>query len=122
MVDKTDFGVALAEMRQKRGLAQRDLSALAGMPDSAIGQYESGHRPNPGRRTVERIAAGLQASRAELEDLLRAAGRLKAGELLGNPDRPSMEVFLRGDPDLTEEQREVLLGTYRMFVRSNRGR
>ncbi|MGK4422367.1 helix-turn-helix domain-containing protein, partial [Klebsiella pneumoniae] len=45
MVDKTDFGVALAEMRQKRGLAQRDLSALAGMPDSAIGQYESGHRP-----------------------------------------------------------------------------
>lgn len=117
MVDKTEFGATLKRLREKRGLSIRDLSDYSNLWKAAVGQYESGHKPRPSRRTVEKLGAGLGLSRSEMAELLRSAGHSDRGV---ETNRASLEVFLQGDPDLTSDQRQILLATYHAFVRSNR--
>lgn len=111
------FGPQLAEVRSHAGLSQRQLGLRAGIGASAIGQYESGHRGCPRRETVEKIGAALMASREEFRVLMTSAGH---GDPY-HPRRPTLEVFLRGDPALTAAQRGLLVALHGMLVKANRG-
>lgn len=120
--ERTAVGSELAKLRHKHGeISQRDLSLAARYDIAYVGKIENGTVQQPSRQRIERLAAAMGASRDELERLLRLSGHLRAGERLVEPGRPSMEVYLRGDPDLTNAQREVLLSTYQLFVQRNRG-
>ena len=65
-----DVPELLRRARDRRGLSQRDLAAVAGSSQSALSSYERGGR-SPTVRTLDRLlaACGLQV-RAELEPLL----------------------------------------------------
>ena len=49
-----------SELRQNRGLSQRELAELCGTTQSAVARFESGTRP-PKLDTLLRIAAALDA-------------------------------------------------------------
>jgi hypothetical protein len=124
----TPFGRYLKSLREQRmgengrKLAQRGLDARLGAAVGYIGQLESGAKPPPSRSRIEEIGSALGANRDELEQLLRLAGHLRPGEKIDGKPRATMEVYLRGDPDLTDAQRAVLLSTYNELVKANRGR
>lgn len=118
----TDIGDALAALRRVHGrISQRDLSIKAGFDRAYVGKVESGVIVEPSRDALEKVASALGATSAELEQLLRVAGHLRRGERLVPEGRVPMDVYLRGDPDLTSDQRAILLSTYQTFVRLNRG-
>ncbi len=60
-----DFGNLVRTARQKAGLSQENLADKAGIDRSYLGGVERGER-NPTLLVIERIAAGLDLSVAEL--------------------------------------------------------
>lgn len=120
---KTPVGEYLAELRRIHGrISQRRLTARAGIDTSYVGKVEAGVIKVPSREMLELLAGSLGATQPELQRLLRLAGHLGPNEPLVPLERASMEVYLRGDPDLTRDQRESLLRVYQELVRGNRGR
>ena len=64
--DLESVGRALAILRSIRTLDQAEVARAAGVPASAVSEYESGKtRPSP--RTLERILRGMDLTRADLE-------------------------------------------------------
>lgn len=59
------IGARIREIRQRKGLTQKQLGELCGMADSAIRRYESG-RAEPKIKTIETIADALQVNLSEL--------------------------------------------------------
>ena len=53
------IGQRVKQVRERRGLTQRDLERETGVPQSAISQIESGERPSPGVDVVKRTAYAL---------------------------------------------------------------
>lgn len=116
------FGPVLKRLRESRHLSQRDLSTTAGLHVTYVGKIEGGAVGAPTKNTVEALAAALRATEDELEELLHASGHLPPGHKLADRKRMSFEVFVAGDPDLTKDQRDALIASYRAYVRMNRGR
>ncbi len=87
-------GEAVRSMRERRGLMQAELAALAGIPAPQVSAVENGRR-QPSLRTLRRLCAALGAT---LEDLLRAAtGREAAPDPATAPEAvlPGLqELFL----------------------------
>lgn len=58
-------GTKIKEIRQRKGLTQKQLGDLCGMADSAIRRYENG-KQNPKIETLQKIAAALECNLDEL--------------------------------------------------------
>ncbi len=72
---KVEFGVQLKVLREARRVSQSKLAERADFDHSYVSRLESGARM-PTRDAVERLATALQASHAEEDGLLAAAGFL----------------------------------------------
>ncbi len=72
---KLEFGVQLKVMREARRVSQSKLAERADFDHSYVSRLESGARM-PTRDAVERLAAALQVSHPEEDNLLAAAGFL----------------------------------------------
>ena len=111
-----EFGRLVLRYREARGLSQQRLATEAGLSDGYISLIETGRRGSrPSRDTVLALAQALGVPAVEL---LRAAGRLQAGDDLA-PDnrRPSFEEFVRTDPALRADQKRILIELYSSWVR-----
>ncbi len=113
---KAAFQQALRHERKKRGWSQRRLSRALGLSQSTVSYWEQGKSlPEP-------------ANAIELEHVLE----LESGalcHLLGymrlSTMREAMTSVLNAvmtDPDLGEEERELLLTMYRQLVRQSRAK
>ena len=60
-----EFGSRVRKLRERAGLSSREFALMIGRSKAYIIQLENGHR-NVSLDTIERIAAGLDISLAEL--------------------------------------------------------
>ncbi len=115
------LGAFIRAQRQLADLSLREMAALTRISNAYLSQVERGlHQPS---LTVLRAIA--DALGLTTEQLLAKAGWTQAGSVEAPGDVPteppvSTEDSIRGDPRLTESQREALLGVYRSFVESKR--
>jgi transcriptional regulator with XRE-family HTH domain len=115
------LGAFIRAQRQLADLSLREMAALTRISNAYLSQIERGlHQPS--LTVLRAIAEGLGLT---TEQLLAKAGWTQAGSddraahatADGPADSPaSTEESIRGDPRLTEAQRDALLGVYRSFV------
>jgi ribosome-binding protein aMBF1 (putative translation factor) len=55
----TGFGAHLRDIREGKGLSQRELASRSGLSHTAVSRIESGDRPHPGFETIAKIESGL---------------------------------------------------------------
>jgi transcriptional regulator with XRE-family HTH domain len=127
------LGAFIRAQRQLADLSLREMAALTRISNAYLSQVERGlHQPS--LTVLRAIAEGLGLT---TEQLLAKAGWTQAGSEDGPAEAPadspgdgpggapadppanppaSTEDSIRGDPRLTEAQREALLGVYRSFT------
>ena len=113
------LGSFIRSQRRLANLSLRQLADLTDVSNPYLSQIEHGlHEPSV--RVLKSIARALNVS---AETLLAQAGLLE-GEEAGGASRGSgpgdTEVAIRSDPDLTDAQKDALLGVYRSYRASNR--
>lgn len=105
-----ELGEFIREQRSLGQMSLRRLSELAGVSNPYLSQIERGLR-KPSAEILQQIARALEISSETLY--------VRAGIL----DEPSGHVDLikeiRGDPNLTEEQKKSLVRIYESFRREN---
>jgi transcriptional regulator with XRE-family HTH domain len=115
-----ELGEFIRTQRQMADLSLRRLAELTNVSNAYLSQIERGlHQPSI--RVLRSIADALNVS---ADTLLAQAGlrsaaanavvRSAAGESV------TTEAAILADPDLTDEQRDVLLRVYRSFVEARR--
>ena len=109
------FGELVKRARLDRNLSQARLAKLAGLSNGHISLIETGKRGKEPRRDV--VLAIAQALNYPAIDMLRAAGKVPPEETLSGPGRPSFAAFVRSDPLLRADQKEVLIDMYAVLVR-----
>jgi len=110
---RAQLGVLGQVIRTQRHLAKlslRELAALTDVSNAYLSQVERGmHEPSV--RVLRSIAEALSIPP---EDLLREAGLLDP-----DPETPddaaATEAAIRGDPMLSDAQKEALLSVYRSY-------
>lgn len=107
-----DLGEFIRDQRQSSQLSLRALAARAGISNPYLSQVERGLR-RPSADILAQIASGLSIS---AESLLTRAGVLPA-----RPESDSAAVApvvssIRGDPVLSDRQKEALVDIYTAFV------
>jgi transcriptional regulator with XRE-family HTH domain len=128
------LGAFIRAQRQLADLSLREMAALTRISNAYLSQVERGlHQPS--LTVLRAIAGGLGLT---TEQLLAKAGWTQAGSEDGPAAAPadgpgdgpggapadpptSTEDSIRGDPRLTEAQREALLGVYRSFIEGQSG-
>jgi transcriptional regulator with XRE-family HTH domain len=104
------LGAYIRAQRQLADLSLRQLAGLSNVSNAYLSQIERGlHQPS--LKVLRAIATALDVSG---ETMLTQAGLLEAAR----PDaksRTSTEAAILADPDLSEEEKQVLLGVYRSF-------
>jgi transcriptional regulator with XRE-family HTH domain len=104
------LGAYIRAQRQLADLSLRQLAEMSQVSNAYLSQIERGlHQPSV--KVLRSIAEALNLSK---EALLTRAGLLDATtEPTGG--RSDTEAAVLADPDLTEEEKQVLLGVYRNF-------
>ncbi|MGH3770103.1 MAG: helix-turn-helix domain-containing protein [Pseudonocardiaceae bacterium] len=132
---QAQLGAFIRAQRQLADLSLREMAALTRISNAYLSQVERGlHQPS--LTVLRAIADGLGLT---TEQLLAKAGWTQAGSDDGPGGIPSggvaphapahapadppvgTEESIRGDPLLTEAQREALLGVYRSFIEGKSG-
>ncbi|HEX3425492.1 MAG TPA: helix-turn-helix transcriptional regulator [Acidimicrobiales bacterium] len=112
------LGDFIRSQRQRANLTLREMADLANVSNPYLSQIERGlHEPSV--RVLKAIASALDMS---AETLLAHAGLLGdnfSPEPAGQPG-PNTEAVIRGDPKLTDEQKEAMIAVYRGFVSATR--
>ncbi|MGH3687846.1 MAG: helix-turn-helix domain-containing protein [Pseudonocardiaceae bacterium] len=123
------LGAFIRAQRQLADLSLREMAALTRISNAYLSQVERGlHEPS--MTVLRAIAEALGLTPAQLlakagwtqataghpvaEDPADAPAEDPADVAAGSP--ASTEDSIRGDPQLTEAQREALLGVYRSFI------
>ncbi|MGH3721477.1 MAG: helix-turn-helix domain-containing protein [Pseudonocardiaceae bacterium] len=123
---QAQLGAFIRAQRQLADLSLREMAALTRISNAYLSQVERGlHQPS--LTVLRAIADGLGLT---TEQLLAKAGWTQSGSDDGPTGAPAhapadpaagTEESIRGDPRLTEAQREALLGVYRSFIAGNSG-
>jgi transcriptional regulator with XRE-family HTH domain len=104
------LGAYIRAQRQLADLSLRQLAGLSNVSNAYLSQIERGlHQPS--LKVLRAIATALDVSG---ETMLTQAGLLEAAR----PDstsRTDTEAVILADPDLSDEEKQVLLGVYRSF-------
>jgi transcriptional regulator with XRE-family HTH domain len=114
------LGAFIRSQRRLANLSLRQLADLTDVSNPYLSQIERGlHEPSV--RVLKSIARALNVS---AETLLSQAGLLEGEEAGGASGgrRPGLdtESAIRADPELTEAQKNALLGVYRSYRAENR--
>jgi len=115
------LGAFIRSQRRLANLSLRQLADLTEVSNPYLSQIERGlHEPSV--RVLKSIARALNVS---AETLLAQAGLLgdeEAGGASGasGPPRPDTEAAIRSDSDLSDAQKDALLGVYRSYIAANR--
>ena len=110
------LGAYIRAQRQLADLSLRQLAGLSNVSNAYLSQVERGlHQPSV--KVLRSIAGALNLSS---ETLLTQAGLLE-GEGSDIESNVGAEAALLADPDLTEEEKQVLLGLYRNFRQRHAG-
>jgi transcriptional regulator with XRE-family HTH domain len=107
------LGSVIRTQRQLAKLSLRELAALTDLSNAYLSQVERGmHEPSV--RVLRAIAEALSLP---ADALLREAGLLDPKSAVDGK-APSTEAAIRGDPALSEAQKEALLSVYRSYRRN----
>ena len=102
------IGSRIREIRQRRGLTQRELAELSGVQQSYISLIESDKRPNVSALVVADIARALRVSLDRLLDL---------------PDYdPSLRAMVSEIENMTSEEREAIRFAIEVVLARRRAR
>ena len=104
-----DLGEFIRDQRRVGHLSLRKLSEMAGISNPYLSQIERGLR-KPSAEILQQIARALEISS---ETLYVRAGILEERE------HTDLVSEIRGDPDLTEEQKKTLIRIYTSFRAEN---
>jgi transcriptional regulator with XRE-family HTH domain len=115
-----ELGEFIRGQRQMADLSLRRLAELTNVSNAYLSQIERGlHQPSI--RVLRAIAEALNLS---ADTLLAQAGLRSAAAnavvRTAGGDSVSTEAAILADPDLTDEQRDVLLRVYRSFIEARR--
>jgi transcriptional regulator with XRE-family HTH domain len=105
-----ELGEFIREQRNVARLSVRRLSDMAGISNPYLSQIERGLR-RPSAEILQQIAKALRIS---AETLYIRAGILEAREVSGD-----LTEAIRGEPTLSDEQKQTLLRIYLSFRREN---
>jgi transcriptional regulator with XRE-family HTH domain len=112
------LGSFIRSQRRLANLSLRQLADLTDVSNPYLSQIERGlHEPSV--RVLRSIARALNVS---AETLLSQAGLLEGEEVGGasGDGRADTESAIRSDPELTDAQKDALLGVYRSYIAANR--
>lgn len=123
------LGVKLRRARIRRGLTQRELARLSGIPGSHISRIENGHRL-PSLETLERLTGALQVRLSDLlyeadaygsspANLHQAVAQIIArARKRGNVDEQFLMGLTAVLPRLTELDRGLILSVAKKMAAS----
>jgi transcriptional regulator with XRE-family HTH domain len=107
---KDVLGAYIRAQRQLADLSLRQLAEMSQVSNAYLSQVERGlHQPS--LKVLRAIADALNLSG---ESVLAQAGLIAPGAAPTEP-RTDTEAAILADPDLTEEEKQVLAGVYRNF-------
>jgi transcriptional regulator with XRE-family HTH domain len=107
-----NLGAFIRAQRQLANLSLRQMADLAHVSNPYLSQLERGlHEPSV--RVLQSISRALNLS---AETLLAHAGVV---EDPAERETPDTAAAIRGDPALTDEQKQALLSVYRSYVQGN---
>jgi transcriptional regulator with XRE-family HTH domain len=110
------LGEFIRSQRRLANLSLRELADRTHVSNPYLSQIERGlHEPSV--RVLKAIADALNVS---AETLLAQAGLLDDTDEVDDAEGASTEAAIRGDADLTDEQKTALLAVYRSYVAANR--
>ncbi len=109
------LGAYIRAQRQLADLSLRQLAGMSNVSNAYLSQIERGlHQPS--LKVLRSIAGALNLSG---EKMLAEAGFMDR-ESSTPTDHAGTEAAILADPDLTDEEKQVLVGVYRQF-RQRRG-
>jgi len=109
-VNVNSIGEYIREQREQAKISMRQLAQSAGVSNPYLSQIERGLR-KPSADILQQLAKGLRIS---AEALYVQAGMLEDRQ----PDSGVRSALL-ADPQLSERQKQVLIGIYESFRREN---
>lgn len=77
-----NFAQCLVRLRGRRNIQQKSLALAAGMDQSYVAGLESGRRPPPRDKQIQRLSSALSATEAEMAQLYSARGVTKLNTLM----------------------------------------
>jgi len=103
------FGQRIRELRQAKGLTQRDLAKKAGISYAYVSKLETGSMSPPRHKVIQTLAKILGASDKEADDLFGLAGKIPH-DLLGKVDAQTIRMLRSmGDEPETGQRRPTKL-------------
>jgi PAS domain S-box-containing protein len=94
------FGQRIRELRQAKGLTQRDLARQAGISYAYVSKLETGTMTPPRHKIIQRLAKVLGATERETDEIFGLAGKIPH-DLLGKVNAETIRSLrsLRSKPD-----------------------